>query len=47
VARIIEFHGGQASTVCTDPVPALLGRFVFANNAVPRFVRLPEFAATP
>ncbi|HEY7828816.1 MAG TPA: DHH family phosphoesterase [Candidatus Limnocylindrales bacterium] len=23
VARIIEFHGGQASTVCTDPVPAL------------------------
>ncbi len=23
VARIIEFHGGRASTVCTDPVPAL------------------------
>ena len=42
-----ESRGTHTRLDYPDPVPALLGRFVFANNAVPRFVRLPEFAATP
>ena len=42
-----ESRGTHTRLDYPDPVPAFLGRFVFAGTATPRFVHLPEFAATP
>jgi L-aspartate oxidase len=41
-----ESRGTHTRLDYPDPDPALLGRFVLTSGAVPRFVHLPEFAAT-